>query len=1179
MLAVISLAAVLPCSTALAVGWGAHVEKGSDIIMNDLRWPVWDKGTYYCFWYLNFYPKSYCTVYGGTGIHGATQPGFFTTYWAPTETLFEGEEFYGKGFGAEGARGGASGKPAFSKPNCWYRMVKRVFPPTRNADKETNVGWWIKDVKNNKWYTHSILRLPIGTKGFSGNSGFVEGLAGRDIPRAFERRLGYARLNGKWYNSELTSRQPAYFKLIEKGTVVRYDSPIENPAPGQKTHVSFPTKQPDTPPLDKPVIEDAKAFAWDKQVMVNWRIPTSASPQLGYKLEIFSRNDAQGKAIAVYEDASPYITGKRLDIENAAKSVRLTITDIFDQTTLVVIPVGTAALAPAAKAAKRSAGLSYAYYEAPKDVTWKQLPDFSTLKPVRRGHVKNLDDTIKEDRPTLYAIDFKGYLRVPESGLYMFSAGTSDGSRMKIDGKLVADNDGVHSASTKEYPLALTKGLHAFELEYFKGSSKGYPESKKLSISWEGPGFERRLLAGADFLCDVDSAAVPSTVLTLKGGDGSGVLADTLAEVHASITRQGHTIRKLQLFADKLLLATKTGAQADDKGDIDFSVIIPEGKFKVWTRLWFDEGSSIDSNEIELKATNRTVAPWQFNKMEKGGFPLGVRSADGRVSFVGEGRGFMHQAVEGDFTLTAHIADIALTSPENGVHPWNWLGLYLKPKSPDPKKLVTDRRGGADFGVFLTASGQMKGVKDFPDLAGSNMSVPSFEGSHRWLRLIRRGQRYQAFTSADGKTWVKAAERIPRASTKEVYAGLWFRSVPAKSRSLFQGTLDQITLERTVTPEVRARPRKEDLRLENRITAILQANKDPDIMYARSAGRGLFKSKDRGETWAAVNNGLTTPDALAVRSVAVHPKNSSIVLRGGGAVVNGVLKSGLWKSTDGGKSWRLITRDIGFDGRGPATLFGEVIAFGPFDPNVVVAGGETNGLFLSLDAGETWKCVGMTGERITCMTYGPPTRKGNPRNPTLLVGTFADTEFAALGMGKPVSQLDNRGGVWSFVRLPNKGGQLVPRLRRDHDIEQSGVTNIAYGSAFLNIAATRGIYYRWNAPIFSQRMHKMPTDVLFTAIGGRRQSDNAWSKLICVAPFSAKEQSPVYLSQDRSRHWTMLSPKPKIEGGEALRLNAGISCIVADSEKANRFYLCNSHGIFKTTDNGKSYKLVKSARD
>ena len=55
----------------------------------------------------------------------------------------------------------------------------------------------------------------------------------------------------------------------------------------------------------------------------------------------------------------------------------------------------------------------------------------------------------------------------------------------------------------------------------------------------------------------------------------------------------------LDPIADKLLLATKTGADADDKGNIDFSVIIPEGKYKVWVRLWFDKGSSVDSNDIE----------------------------------------------------------------------------------------------------------------------------------------------------------------------------------------------------------------------------------------------------------------------------------------------------------------------------------------------------------------------------------------------------------------------------------------------------------------------------------------------------------------------------------------------------------------------------------------------------
>jgi hypothetical protein len=35
-----------------------------------------------------------------------------------------------------------------------------------------------------------------------------------------------------------------------------------------------------------------------------------------------------------------------------------------------------------------------------------------------------------------------------------------------------------------------------------------------------------------------------------------------------------------------------------------------------------------------------------------------------------------------------------------------------------------------------------------------------------------------------------------------------------------------------------------------------------------------------------------------------------------------------------------------------------------FDPNIVVAGGETSGLYYSSDKGETWKYGSLKGERI-----------------------------------------------------------------------------------------------------------------------------------------------------------------------------------------------------------------------
>jgi len=1051
----------------------------------------------------------------------------------------------------------------------------RVFPPTRDGDKKTNVGWWIKDVERNKWYTHSILRLPVAETGFTSNSGFVEALAPESVHRAFERRLGYCRLNGRWYSSDLSTKAPSHFKLIENNTVVRFDRSAKDTA-GDKTFTLFPTEQPDIPPLDKPAIEQAEAYAWSNQVSVRWRVPQNASPQLGYKLEAFADSGAKGQPLAVYEDASPHILAKRLDTEGAARSVRLTVTDIFDQQIAVLIPTKRTTPAPVAKANGLKTGLRYAYYEAPHDVSWEQLPDLATLSPVKQGVVKTLDDTIREDRRTLYAIRYTGYLRVPSDGIYVFSAGTCDGSRIRLDGKLIAENDGIHSTSQKQYWLALAKGLHEFEMDYFRGAAQGSQSSahsgEKIAISWEGPGFELHRLMD-DFVSQ-GRADLPMTVLTLNGAVFEGVLEDSLARIRARVERRGHTIRKVQLFADKLLLATKTGNQADDDGNIEFSVILPEGKYRVWARLWFDEGNSADSNTLDLEAKNRAVEPWQFAQLEKGGFPLGARSGDGRLSFAGEGFGFVYQTVARDFTLTGRIADVALTSKENGVCPANWLGLYILPKHGNPKVTITKMGPYWNpFGVFLTAGGQMKSVADFPDLAGGYVSIASFEEDHRWLRVVRRGPRYQAFTSADGKAWQKVAERVFRGLSKDVYAGLCFRSLPNKSRSLFQGTLDQIALKNGSLPtEVRERPREEDLRLDNRITALVQAPSDPGILYARSPTQGLLKSSDHGETWAALNFRLTTPDALAVRSVAVHPRDNSVVLRGGGAMVNGALESGLWKSKNGGTSWQLATRDVDLDGRGPTTLFGEVILFCPHDSDLVVAGGETKGLFISRDAGETWQGVALAGERITCMAFGPKLDRYT-KMPQLVVGTFADAEFETLGLGKPAAPVESPGRIYSMT-IPGDLEAIKPR--RICEIAEFGVTNIRFDTEqnFMHFATTRGVYYTWvHGSVYSQRLHDMPTDTLFTALGGRRYSD--WSNFTCASPFSGTKQSPVYFSRERSRNWAALSAKTNVEGeGKGLSLSAGVSCVLPDSEDENTLYLCNRHGIFKTTDRGKSYRLV-----
>jgi hypothetical protein len=367
---------------------------------------------------------------------------------------------------------------------------------------------------------------------------------------------------------------------------------------------------------------------------------------------------------------------------------------------------------------------------------------------------------------------------------------------------------------------------------------------------------------------------VPS--IALAPAKGAEDPEDNLIEIRPKIDRRGHAVRRVEYYCGKLLLNSVS------EEPYVFRKVLPQGENRMMARLWYDDGNSVDSNVLDLEARNVT-GPWRFEASGEKGLPLGFRGKADQVSFVGEGSGSAFQTVSGDFTLTARIADISLTE-ETGTNKLNWLGLYMT--KPEVR-------------LVQTAGVGMRGRQGYRDLAGTHMAIPRFtEG--RWLRLVRRGRRSQSFTSVDGETWTKT-EEIVGGPSKDARVGFVFQVIPRAGEGVFHGLLDHVKLERGLVPEeLRRRPSKEDLGLHTRVTALVQARGDPEILYARSTSRGLLKSTSRGRSWRAANAGLSSPDAPAVRSVAVHPGDSSVVLRGGGSVAGGRLKSGLWKSADGG---------------------------------------------------------------------------------------------------------------------------------------------------------------------------------------------------------------------------------------------------------------------------------------
>jgi hypothetical protein len=136
---------------------------------------------------------------------------------------------------------------------------------------------------------------------------------------------------------------------------------------------------------------------------------------------------------------------------------------------------------PAAKIAGLKNGVRYTYH----------LGEFSETADVRRSPVKgsgvmerpSIQDAPDEDH---FGYIFTGYIDIPEDGIWSFSLRSDDGAILEIDGDLVVDNDGSHSAITTMGSIPLLKGLHPYKLIYLEDY-----EGQSLFWAWRAEGQER----------------------------------------------------------------------------------------------------------------------------------------------------------------------------------------------------------------------------------------------------------------------------------------------------------------------------------------------------------------------------------------------------------------------------------------------------------------------------------------------------------------------------------------------------------------------------------------------------------------------------------------------------------------------------------------------------------------
>lgn len=116
---------------------------------------------------------------------------------------------------------------------------------------------------------------------------------------------------------------------------------------------------------------------------------------------------------------------------------------------------------------------------------WKKLPDFSSLTPASTGTLENGLITLEPAKAHKqgFGLVFDAGFSVPETGDYLFSLTSDDGSALIIDGETVVGNDGIHPAKTASIKEHLQAGNHTLQVQYFDGGGQ-----RSLALSVKGPG-------------------------------------------------------------------------------------------------------------------------------------------------------------------------------------------------------------------------------------------------------------------------------------------------------------------------------------------------------------------------------------------------------------------------------------------------------------------------------------------------------------------------------------------------------------------------------------------------------------------------------------------------------------------------------------------------------------------
>lgn len=204
-------------------------------------------------------------------------------------------------------------------------------------------------------------------------------------------------------------------------------------------------------------------------------------------------------------------------------------------------------------------------------------------------------------------------------------------------------------------------------------------------------------------------------------------------------------------------------------------------------------------------------------------------------------------------------------------------------------------------------------------------------------------------------------------------------------------------------------------RMSGRISCIDAEIKNPNVLWVGAAGGGVWKSINQGTTFKSVFD----EHPQSIGTIAIDQNHPDTVWVGTGEVWvrNSVsIGTGIYKTVNGGEKWELM-------GLPKSERIGRIL-IDPVNPDIVYAAvlgalwgdSEDRGVYKTTDGGKTWKKILFTGVSNGCADMAM-----DPENPSIIYASMWDFRrqaftFRSGGPGSALFKSTDGGTTWVTIQ-------------------------------------------------------------------------------------------------------------------------------------------------------------------